>query len=266
MLTLPKIDRVSHIGTMARHRPAWSQYLTQRRRKRIAAANVAPPPLPLLIPGLRSWLKADALSLADDSPVDSWIDSSGSGNDVMQDTGMKMPTFKTNILNGLPVVRFDGIDDTLFKIAAGGFTCTEGHTVIAVLNPTTAVGYGMAVVTNPIFNEMRQTGGGGIAEWMIPSGSYQVDSVSSLEGLWAIWSGTYSVASQLIELFINGVSQGTQLDDTAPLAVSDIYIGSRTDAYHWLGDIAEVLVYDAALGASDREAIETYLIEKYALA
>lgn len=256
---LPRNERSR--GRVPANYPA--MYLQGRRRRRIAAGNVAPP---FSVVGLRLWLKANSLALADDSPVDAWADSSGSGNDVTQGTGMKRPTFKTNQLNGLPVVRFDGIDDTLFKLAATGFSCTEGHTVIAVLNPTTAVGFGMGVVTNPIYNEMRQTGGGGTAEWMIPSGSFQVNSAGSLEGLWKVWSGTFTVASQLIELFINGVSQGTQLDDTGPLAVSDIYLGSRTDMYHWLGDIAEVLVYDAALGATDRENVENYLIAKYALA
>ncbi len=264
MLKLPKINRARRIGTLTAQRPAWAHYLAQRRRSRINPPEEPPPPFSTV--ALRLWLKADSLALADDSPVDAWVDSSLSGNDVSQATGMKMPTFKTNILNGLPVVRFDGIDDTLFKTAAGGFTCTEGHTVIAVLNPTTAASYGMAVITNPIYNEMRQNGGGGIAEWMIPSGSYQVDSLDSQEGLWAVWSGTFVVATQLIELFINGVSQGTQFDDTGPLAVSDIYLGSRTDMYHWLGDIAEVLVFDAALDATDRENVENYLIAKYALA
>jgi hypothetical protein len=220
----------------------------------------------LTVAGLRLWLKADALFLADDEPVGLWIDSSSSGNDVIQVTGMKMPTFKTNILNGLPIVRFDGIDDTMYKLAATGFACTEGHTVIAVLNPTTAVSYGMAVVTNPIYNEMRQNGGGGVAQWMLPSGLYQVDGLDYIEAMWKVWSGTFTVASELIELFINGVSQGTQLDNAGPLAVSDIYIGSRVDAYHWLGDIAEVLVFDAALGATDRQNIENYLVSKYALA
>ena len=231
-------------------------YLQGRRRGRLTH--------PFGIPGLKLWLKADALSLSNNSPVDAWADSSGSGNGVMQNTGMKRPTFKTNQLNGLPVVRFDGIDDTLFKLAAAGFTCRHGHTVFAVLNPTTAVAYGMAVVTRFGYNEMRQYGGGGYPEWMLPSGLYQVDGSAYLQGLWKVWTGTYSVASQTVELFINGASQGTVIDD-GPLAVTDIYLGSRTDSYNWLGDMAEVLIYDGVLSVAQRQTIEKYLIAKYAL-
>ena len=51
-----------------------------------------------------------------------------------------------------------------------------------------------------------------------------------------------------------------------PLAVGDIYLGSRTDTYHWIGDIAEVLVFDDVVSASDREDVEAYLMAKYGLA
>ena len=262
MLKLPKIDRVSRVGSLAAQRPAWAHYLGQRRRRRMAVGAFSFDPLS--VAGLKLWLKADALALTDNSPVDAWADASGSTNGVAQVTGMKMPTFKTNVLNGLPVVRFDGIDDTLFRLAAAGFACTQGHAIFAVLNPTSAVAYGMAVVTNYQANELRQSGAGGVAEWMIPSGFIQVDSADDLTGLWKVWTGTYSVAAQTLELAINSVSQGTQ-NDPGPLGVGDIYIGSRTDTYHWLGDIAEVLVYDAALSATDRQNIENYLIAKYAL-
>lgn len=253
---LPHRERPRH--RMAADYPA--VYLQERRRGRASLPFTSPAD----IAGLKLWLRADTLALADNDPVALWPDSSGSGNDVAQSDGLKMPLFKTGILNGQPVVRFDGVDDTLFKLAAGGFSCTQGHTIIAVLNPTTAVSFGMAVVTNPAFNELRQTGGGGAAEWMVPSGFFQVDGSEYLEGLWRIWTGTYNVASHTIQLFINGVSQGTAVD-AGPLSVSDIYLGSRADLYFWLGDMAEVLVYDAALSATDRQNIEAYLAAKYAL-
>ncbi len=264
MMLRTTIDR-PRIGTLRAQRPAWATYLAQRRRRRaVVPVEPGPPFDPSSVAGLRLWLKADALALADNAPVEAWPDLSGSANNVEQATGMKMPTFKTNILNGLPIVRFDGIDDTLFRPAAGGFACTGGHTVIAVMKPTTGVAYGMAVVTNTALNEMRQTAGGGYAEWLSPSGAFSVGGFDDLTGLWKVCSGTYEVASQTMELFVNGATQGTQ-PDAGLLAVGDIYIGSRTDTYHWLGDIAEVLVYDAALSGTDRQNVENYLISKYAL-
>jgi hypothetical protein len=219
---------------------------------------------PASIAGLRVWLKADALALVDNSPVSFWPDLSGSGNDVAQATGMKQPTFRANQLNGRPVVRFDGIDDTMFKTALAGFVCTHGHSVFAVLCPTSTSAFRMAVVTKFQCNELRQNNGGGRAQWMIPSGFFQVDSLSSLVGLWKVWAGTYEVAAQRIELNINGVKQGNATD-AGPLAVGDLYLGSRTDTLFWIGDFAEVLVYDAWLSSPERQRVENYLIAKYAL-
>ncbi len=132
------------------------------------------------------------------------------------------------------------------------------------MNPTIAQAYGMAVVTNHQQNELRQNDVGGHPQWMIPSGFYQVEGGDDLTGLWNVYSGTYDVGSELLELFINGASQGTA-SDGGTLAVGDIYLGSRTDTYHWLGGMAEVLVFDDVLNASDRSNVEGYLLAKYAL-
>jgi hypothetical protein len=43
--------------------------------------------------------------LADGNPVSAWLDSSGNGNHGSQ-SGSARPIFKTNILNGKPIVRF----------------------------------------------------------------------------------------------------------------------------------------------------------------
>ena len=265
MLKLPQLDHVRRVARLTEQPAAWGHYLVGRRRKRLAAA--VPPAVfdPASIASLRLWLRGDDIGVSDGLPVSLWPDASGYGNDVEQITGMKQPTFMAAQLGVHSFVRFDGVDDTLFKASPSGFACTTGHTIIAVMNPTTAVAYGMGVVTNYQSNEMRQTGSGGYPQWMIPSGLYQVNGSANLSGLWKVWSGTYNVGSETLELFINGVSQGTDTD-AGPLAVGDIYLGSRTDTYHWLGDIAEVLVFDDALGATERSNVEAYLIAKYALA
>ena len=263
MPKLPQLEQPRRIARLAEQPAAWAHYLVGRRRKRAAAV---PPGMfdPSSIASLRLWLRGDDIGVSDGLPVSLWPDASGYGNNVDQITGMKMPTFQAAQLGVHSFVRFDGVDDTMFKASASGFDCSTGHTVIAVMNPTTAVAYGMAVVTNYQGNEMRQNGTGGTPEWMIPSGFYQVNGLSDVSGSWKVWSGTYNIGNGDLELFINGVSQGTE-NDGGMLAVGDIYLGSRTDTYHWLGDIAEVLVFDDALGATDRQNVEAYLMSKYGL-
>lgn len=50
------------------------------------------------------------LSLSDGTGVGTWTDLSGSNN-ATQATSANQPTFKTNILNGNPILRFDGTND-----------------------------------------------------------------------------------------------------------------------------------------------------------
>lgn len=65
--------------------------------------------------GLKLWLKADAITnLVDGNSVSNWPDSSGKGYNAAN-AGALCPTFRTGVLNGKPVVRFDGIDDYLWN-------------------------------------------------------------------------------------------------------------------------------------------------------
>lgn len=71
----------------------------------------------LLVPGVSSFaaltnqltLAADALSLTHGAAVSVWADTSGFERDAVQTVPVLQPSFATNVLNGLPVVRFDGV-------------------------------------------------------------------------------------------------------------------------------------------------------------
>lgn len=54
----------------------------------------------------------------DGAGISQWSDRSGSGAHLVQATGANQPLRKNNILNGLPVARFDGVNDQL--VAASG--------------------------------------------------------------------------------------------------------------------------------------------------
>ena len=60
------------------------------------------------IEDLSLWLDASSLELEDGALVSSWTDLSGNENHATQDNDGNKPTFKTNILNGKPAIRFGG--------------------------------------------------------------------------------------------------------------------------------------------------------------
>ncbi len=91
------------------------------------------PPLP--VDNLVLHLDPGQLGLATGSPVATWGDVSGSGNDVSQVAADAQPTLVEGVLNGLPVVRFDGGD---FLSLDGGVLAgdDDDYTYVAVWNPT----------------------------------------------------------------------------------------------------------------------------------
>lgn len=59
------------------------------------------------IPGSQMWLRADTVELDDGNPLDIWFDDSGNDRAAMAFDEF-VPTFRTDVINGLSVVFFDG--------------------------------------------------------------------------------------------------------------------------------------------------------------
>jgi len=81
---------------------------------------------------LKLWLKADAITgISSGNPVATWSDSSGAGNNATQTTGANQPLYISNVLGGLPVVRFDGVND-VFNLPnlLNGATQAEAYVVL----------------------------------------------------------------------------------------------------------------------------------------
>lgn len=99
-------------------------------------------PFSLLTPGVPQFLFESTAgtfqdaarstpATADADPVGGWADQSGSGNNASQSTDAKRPVLKLNVLNGFPVVRFDGADGG-DALEAGAVGTGAGLTYFAV--------------------------------------------------------------------------------------------------------------------------------------
>jgi len=94
---------------------------------------------------LSGWYKADAISgLSDGDAVASWVDSSGQGNTLTQSTTAAKPSYQTNELNSLPILRFDkdvkGGDNMLSADLGGDFEPGTGDFYIAMVASFPSVG------------------------------------------------------------------------------------------------------------------------------
>lgn len=222
------------------------------------------------IPAL--WVKADSLSLSDGDKVSTWADSGDNSRDLIQGTVGSQPTYKTNIINGYPVVRFTGSSLSGSSYSAGNFlsvTATQPSefSVFAVYRAAVANTFSIAASWGP---------GGAGTFWtgyyrgsppkdghLIPISDSSVDlySASNLDTDWHVVSGIRSGTTSYA--YENGVFalSGT----TTALNGSTIFIGKYPSGLFWNGDIAEAIFFSTALNTVNQQIVENYLMTKYAI-
>jgi hypothetical protein len=236
---------------------------------RTATGRIAMPDLggsfsPANVSGLAIWLKADAIiGLADGDPVTTWEDSSTNNRDATQATSASKPTYKTAIINGKPVVRFDGVDDLM---ASSLSMATKPLTAFVVAKftdftvPRTMFGASVnggaqfRIGTDAKMNLLRQDTA------LIGAQTGTIATATPV-----LCSVTYSGAGAYV-FYEDGTADGSGTNDQT-FAASTMVVGRHgAAAQEWmLGDIAEILFYDSVLSTTDRDAVEDYLGDKYGI-
>ncbi len=213
---------------------------------------------PTDIAGLKLWLKADGIvGLSDGDPIGTWADASGQGNDAAQATSSKKPTYKTGIVNSLPVVRTDGVDDEFtlpLNLAAGSWS------FFAVVKESTGAPAALLNNTTPLLRISERSGNNGSSPAWYEGGWHEGGSATSSWQLleWLLpAAGTGAV-------YRNGTSLFTA-SYTGSALNSGVFVLSAGGGSFFAGDAAEILLYDSSLGTTDRQSIETYLNTKYAI-
>ncbi len=228
--------------------------------------------------GLVLRLDASAVEeLSDGDKVETWDDLSGEENDATQATEENRPIYKTDILNGKPVVRFDGENDYL---TTGAANIGQSHTIFAVAQSQEE--------DAPHRRQLIQSGGSTIGNdnviieqendennWRAfvysseeSSGVIDLQSKNSvITGQWYLISYIRDDDTKESKLWINeNLEDDDVWDGTVSGETEELFIGQHTSLdFHWWGDVAEILIYNTALSDSDRGKVEQYLGEKWGI-
>ena len=231
---------------------------------------------------LRLWLRADALAAAsasgialrDGDPVVTWFAAAGP---PAKSTPVKLPdgstatppAFRENVLNGLPVVRFDGVSN---QMAVEGFAnrclADSPFTVLLVTkSPDGNFGLGG--------NGLN--GMGGIPRLYLLRDTFHYDDLVPFLGAVANRNAASIAAfvhdgQETASAFVNGVANATrggELTMKAPVVKG--FAGGHLAVPLWAqnknhpGDVAEIIVYDRALADGERRGVEAYLARKYGI-
>lgn len=219
------------------------------------------------ITGCKLWLKADALGLSDGAAVSSWTDSSGNSNPATQSTGGLQPIYKTNIINGLAVVRFNGTDPggTYLRTASVATTSTS-YTWCMVSKKTGTISVDSAPFLNGNGNGFgyRISISGDSVRWAAHRGVANMNDGTMLVAAFELVCVTRTSTGPAIAFYLNGASQTILADGGMNAGSGYTTVGALDDTTNeFAGDIAELIIYDSQLGTTDLNTVTSYLCGKY---
>lgn len=206
------------------------------------------------------WLRADAglyqdtaattPVTADGQGVKLWLDQFGLGNSPTEVTNA--PTYKVNIQNGLPVLRFDGTNDKLRKTYA--VAKTQPVTLYIALASSTNVRWAYDGIVNAFY----LFSGDGSNNWGMSAGSNNnFGMFTGFNVLTIIYNGSFSLVRKNGAAFAPSLTCGTNTMD-------GLSVGCRlTNASFLNGDIGEIIIYNAAHSTTQFDIIEPYLLDRW---
>jgi len=218
--------------------------------------------------GLQLWLRADKISgKVDNDPITTWFDLSGNGNDAAETTNP--PTYKTNILNGKPAVRFDGTSDIL-TLSTSLFSGDVNITFAAVYKDIDALtkphtgsimGQSVGTVTGTWFMAQSrfQTGATG-APYFAGYGADITSAAPDVNPHYALL--THDQTTVITRL--DGTQVGTG-DRNLNTTANNFRLAHSKAGEYLQGDIYEVLVWTIVLNSDQLTKTETYLASGWGL-
>jgi hypothetical protein len=214
---------------------------------------------PASIAGLERQFDAAQISgvSVDATPVASWTDLSGNAAHATQAVGAAQPLYKTNIINGLPVVRFDGVDDRLQSI---GLTARTARTAFVVAIRRGGTGYLMGLGSDQAAFQIDQGAG---TTWTYrltqASGAVTLGSNAAFAVLAVRWNTTSSA-----DVFYNN-GAGTNFDPIdAYSTATTLELGNESAGFGQV-DVGYGLCYDSALSNPNIVLVQNWLGARFGL-
>lgn len=238
--------------------------------------------------GLTLWLHPESETVTGDQGVETWRDDSGNGYDLTQSVDQYRPALVEDAVAGNAALQFDGEDDHLLREDTVGVANDSARTFVVVAalsdrnarSPLLTQGtyganggevnhYGLeantfntsgnrfgAFLVNDAYDSERETD----TEYHVHT--LRTETFPDAADIQS--STTYYVdgSEAAISVAASSDSDGTEFaGDTT--ALGSFALPSPSEVMH--GSIAEVRVYDRALGDNEREFVESALLEQYGI-
>ena len=209
------------------------------------------------------WLDAtDTATISIGTGISQWNDKSGNSRHATQSTGASQPSFITNAINGLSIVRFDGSNDCL--TFDGSFLVNTNYTIaVAVARSSTKSSNlflgGSGASSNGNFH----------AGWRdnttFTHAQYTNDYNMTVSGYSSISYEVFVIIHSTTtgkKVYRNGTLLGSSSDTASLSSWAGAAVGRYSSDY-FQGDIAELIISTAN---PDYQILEGYLAHKLSLA
>lgn len=253
---------------MGLRRREWALSSTVRRRSPYGSGGsggIGSGGLPITV-GLQTWLRADAgtyqdasltnPAVADGDVVGGWQDMGGIGGSPTQSTGSRKPVLILGAQNGLPCVRFDGVNDYMSLTFPFGVSQPCTYYLVAKMASTTGVFFSSSAETDPTRQRfMKFTG----PVWLYSAGSNISGGTpdTNLHQLSMAFAGASSV------LYVDGTS--TLTGNPSSGSQAGLTLGSSAAGGSLLAslDLMEFIMYRTSHAAEERAILQNYLKAKW---
>lgn len=219
------------------------------------------------------WLDANNGVTHLSGAVSQWSDRSGNVNHAYLPGSIPLatPTLQTNVVNGYPVLTFDGVDDQLWVPDAASIDLTAWH-IFSVHTATVQKDYNAWLVKGDDAQENFEMLS--YANGNIHTPTYYTDLTRTIPSSAAgqVVTGTFDVFEYSYNpangraVFKNGASIHTDTDSKTPMTNNlPLYIGNErsTTGRNINGRMAEVIIFNSRLNSAQRIILANYLAAKY---
>jgi hypothetical protein len=248
-----------------------------RRRRRVLGASWTPDSVTASGYSPDHWYRSDGplwqdagltAAIADGDDVGRWEDKTANVDHVNQAVALDKPHLETgDTLNGHQVLRFDGTNHYLQGAFTNGGAILTPHVMFAVAKLDAGLAndngtYFLTCEDDAVKLVLYKQGGTIPDRWEIYDGAALGKAGGTANSNWNIWCALFNGASS--EFWLNGISEAS--GNAGSAVHSGLTIGANNAGNSpWNGDIAEIILYDAALPDADKNQVGTYLARRYGL-
>ena len=188
------------------------------------------------------------INQSNNTAISQWDDRSGNAKNAIQATAANQPTFQTNILNGNPVVRFDGANPPNSDfLSAGSVVVSQPITFVTVWKAIGGANYLFDATSNSsrVIAGMDLNVGAGSGELSIFASNVLQDTVNS--------TGAYNIFSARIQGSTSGVFKdgaSRQTGSAGATNMATLKIGERFSNFNNVSQLNGDIGYLTVVGTS----------------